>query len=47
MNWRVPKKRGLIPDGMVQARLSNFVVKFPNLGMVGRCNKNILVGDKL
>ena len=24
---------GVIPDGMVQSRLSNFVTKFPNLGM--------------
>ena len=31
---------------MVQARLSNFVVQFLNLGMVGRCNKNIVVGAK-
>ena len=38
VKWSVPKKRGLIPDGLVQARLSNFVVQFPNLGRVGRCN---------
>ena len=38
VKWSVPKKRGLIPDGLVQARLSNFVVQFPNLGRVGSCN---------
>jgi hypothetical protein len=26
VNWSVPRRRGLIPDGLVQARLSNFVV---------------------
>ena len=30
---------------MVQPRLSNFVVRFLNLGMVGGGNKNIIVGD--
>ena len=45
VNWRVPKKKGLIPDGMVQPRLSNFVVRFLNLGMVGGGNMNIIFGD--
>ena len=30
---------------MVQAQLSNFVVRFPNLGVVGGGNKNTIVGD--
>ena len=46
VNWSVPRRRGLIPDGLVQARLSNFVVKFPNLGRVGSCNNNTSVGAK-
>ena len=34
--WKVPKRRrGVIPDGMVQSRLNNFVDKFPNLGVRG------------
>ena len=45
VNWRVPKRRGLIPDGMVQAQLSNFVVRFPNLGVVGGCKQTGIVGD--
>ena len=31
--------RGIVPDGMVQTQLLNFVVKFPNLGLVGGGNK--------
>ena len=30
--WRVPKRRGIVPDGMVQSRLTSLVEKFPNLG---------------
>ena len=30
--WRVAKRRGIVPDGLVQTRLSNFVKAFPNLG---------------
>ena len=33
--WMVPKKRGIVPDGMVQTRLLSFVGKFPNLGVQG------------
>jgi hypothetical protein len=39
--------KGDILDGMVRARLSNFVVRFPNLGMVGSGIKNNIVGDNL
>ena len=39
VKWVVPRRRGIVPDGMVQTRLQNFVVKFPNLGMVGGCNQ--------
>jgi hypothetical protein len=46
VNWSVPRKRGLIPDGLVQARLSNFVVKFPNLGRLGSYKNNSAVGAK-
>ena len=36
VQWKVPKRRrGVIPDGMVQSRLSNFVGQFPNLGVRG------------
>ena len=42
---RVPKRMGLIPDGMVQAQLSNFVVRFPNLGVVGGCKQKSIVCD--
>ena len=31
----------MIPNGIVQSRLTNFVTKFPNLGMrVGGCNES-------
>ena len=29
--WKLVKKRGIVPDGLVQARLENFVRAFPNL----------------
>ena len=29
--WKLVKKRGIVPDGLVQARLDNFVRAFPNL----------------
>ena len=36
VQWKVPKRRrGVIPDGMVQSRLINFVEQFPNLGVRG------------
>ena len=36
VQWKVPKRRrGVIPDGMVQSRLNNFVGQFPNLGVRG------------
>ena len=36
VRWKVPKKRrGVIPDGMVQSRLLNFGEQFPNLGVRG------------
>ena len=41
VRWKVPRRRrGVVPDGIVQTRLSNFVVKFPNLGVRG-CNSNV------
>ena len=32
VKWVVPRRRGIVPDRMVQTRLLNFDVKFPNLG---------------
>ena len=38
VKWVVPRRRrGIIPDGMVQSRLKNFVRTFPNLGVSGGC----------
>ena len=34
------RRRGVIPDGMVQTRLNNFVDKFPNLGVRGGGEKS-------
>ena len=30
-NWKMVKKRGIIPDGLVQSKLKSFITKFPNL----------------
>jgi hypothetical protein len=30
-DWKIVKKRGIIPDGLVQAKLKSFFIKFPNL----------------
>ena len=30
-NWKLVKKRGIIPDGLVQSKLKSFITKFPNL----------------
>ena len=30
-DFRIVKKRGIIPDGLVQRRLDSFVIAFPNL----------------
>ena len=30
-DWKIVKKRGIIPDGLVQAKLKSFIIKFPNL----------------
>ena len=38
------KKRGIIPDGLVQMRLSNFRLRFPNLSSDSNPNTNIGVG---
>jgi hypothetical protein len=43
--WRLVKKRGIIPDGLVQARLDMFVKSFPNLrGGGGSSNNNKSAG---
>jgi hypothetical protein len=39
VKWVVLRRRGIVPDGMVQTRHQNFAVKFPNLGMMGSCNQ--------
>ena len=31
VQWKLVKKRGIVPDGLVQVRLDNFVRAFPNL----------------
>ena len=36
--------RGIIPDGLVQIRISNFRLKFPNLSSDSNQNTNIGVG---
>ena len=41
--WRVTKRRGIVPDGLVQTRLSNFVKAFPNLGR-GDGSTNRIIG---
>ena len=33
---RTRKTRGMVPDGLVQARINNFVMKFPGLGGDGQ-----------
>ena len=30
-DWKLVKKRGIIPDGLVQSKLKSFISKFPNL----------------
>ena len=30
-DWKLVKKRGIIPDGLVQSKLKSFILKFPNL----------------
>ena len=39
--WMVPKRRGIVPDVMVQTRLLSFVGKYPNLGVMGGGNNNV------
>ena len=41
VGWVVPRRRrGIVPDGIVQSRLQNFVRIFPNLGVSGGCKKS-------
>ena len=40
VKWVLPRRRGIVLGGMVQTRLSNFVEKFPNLGLVGGGSKS-------
>ena len=45
VRWKVPKKRrGVIPDGMVQSRLLNFVEQFPNLEIL-KSSKFASIGE--
>ena len=37
-DFRIPKKRGIIPDGLVQMRLDSFLDAFPNLRGGGQDN---------
>ena len=30
-DWKLVRKRGIIPDGLVQSKLKSFYLKFPNL----------------
>ena len=30
-DWKLVKKRGVVPDGLVQSKLNSFIKKFPNL----------------
>ena len=48
VQWKVPKRRrGVIPDDMVQSRLINVVEQFPNLGVRGGGeNMKIASGSK-
>ena len=41
VGWVVPRRRrGIVPDGIVQSRLQNFVRIFANLGVSGGCKKS-------
>ena len=33
-DFRIIKKRGIIPDGLVQSRLDSFLAAFPNLSLL-------------
>ena len=45
VKWKVVRrKRGVIPDGLVQTQIQNFIVKFSNLGQ-GECNDNIVTNN--
>ena len=43
-DWKLFKRRGIIPDGLVQSQLSNFLQSFPNLRSNAR---QILAGSVL
>ena len=30
-DWKLVKKRGIIPDRLVQSKLKSFILKFPNI----------------
>ena len=30
-DWKIVRKRKIIPDGLVQSKLKSFILKFPNL----------------
>ena len=39
-DWRLVRKRGIIPDGLVQGKLKSFILKFPNLERGRKCNND-------